>query len=68
MAAEGADRGCRGHVAAHSSSAGEFRGVDEVLAYLAKRHDQAGGSFHLTPRGIPADDEASHSFRGRATR
>ena len=45
------------HVPGRSSIAGEYRGTDEVLAYFAERRDIATSSFHLTPRGMLADDE-----------
>jgi ketosteroid isomerase-like protein len=45
------------HIPGRSAVAGEYRGVDEVLAYFAKRRDRARGSFHITPRGTLADDQ-----------
>jgi ketosteroid isomerase-like protein len=45
------------HVPGRSAIAGDYRGVEEVLAYFAKRRDHASGSFHVTPRGSLADDE-----------
>ena len=45
------------HVPGRSAIAGDYRGVEEVLAYFAKRRDHASGTFHVTSRGMLADDE-----------
>ena len=45
------------HVPGRSAIAGDYRGIDAVLAYFAKRRDHASSSFHVTPRGMLADDE-----------
>jgi ribosomal-protein-alanine N-acetyltransferase len=43
------------HVPGRNVIAGEYRGRDEVMAYLRRRRDLADGSFIVTPRGALAD-------------
>ncbi|TMK39030.1 MAG: nuclear transport factor 2 family protein [Actinobacteria bacterium] len=45
------------HVPGRSAIAGEYRGVDEVLAYFARRRDRAGETFLVTGRGMLAEGE-----------
>ena len=45
------------HVPGRSAIAGDYRGLEAVLAYFARRRDYARGSFRVTPRGMLAEDE-----------
>jgi ketosteroid isomerase-like protein len=45
------------HVPGRSAIAGEYRGVDEVLAYFGRRRDRADETFRITPRGMLAEGE-----------
>ena len=44
------------HVPGRNAIAGHYRGIDEVMAYFARRRDQAGRSFRMLPREVLTGD------------
>lgn len=40
------------HVPGHNAIAGDYEGIEAVLAYFAKRRDLAAGTFRLRPRDL----------------
>jgi ketosteroid isomerase-like protein len=51
-------------VPGRSAIAGDYRGVDEVLAYFTKRRALADATLRIEPRGMLADDERVVHFAG----
>ena len=57
------------HVPGRSPIAGDYRGIDAVLAYFADRRARANATFRIQPHGMLADDErVVHFAGGRAER
>jgi ketosteroid isomerase-like protein len=57
------------HVPGRSPIAGDYRGMDQVLAYFADRRARAKATFRIQPHGMLADDErVVHFARGHAER
>ena len=52
------------HVPGRNAIAGDYRGVDEVLGYFARRRDLARGSFRVEIRHTLADDELVMQLAG----
>jgi ketosteroid isomerase-like protein len=44
------------HVPGANAIAGDYRGIDEVLAYFARRRDLAQRTFRMHPRDVLAGD------------
>jgi ketosteroid isomerase-like protein len=44
------------HVPGENAIAGDYRGIDEVLAYFARRRDLADRTFRMHPRDILTGD------------
>lgn len=45
------------HVPGRSAIGGEYRGITQVMEYLRRRQELAGGTFHITVHDILANDE-----------
>jgi ketosteroid isomerase-like protein len=45
------------HVPGRSSIAGDYSGIEEVLAYIRRRRDLVDGTFEITVHDILANDE-----------
>jgi ketosteroid isomerase-like protein len=57
------------HVPGRSAVAGEYRGIDQVLAYTRRRRELAEGTFFITVDDILANDEHGLVIAtGKATR
>jgi YbgC/YbaW family acyl-CoA thioester hydrolase len=44
------------HIPGRNAIAGDYQGIDDVIAYFARRRDLAGGTFRMHPRGILTGD------------
>jgi ketosteroid isomerase-like protein len=44
------------HVPGRNAIAGDYRGIDEVMAYFARRRDHATGSFRMHPGDVLVGD------------
>ena len=57
------------HVPGHNAIAGDYRGIDAVLAYFTRRRDLADKSFRMHPRDILAGsgDTVAALTEGTAT-
>jgi uncharacterized protein len=57
------------HVPGRSAIAGDYRGLDEVLAYTRRRRDMVDGTFEITVHDVLANDEHGVVIAtGRVTR
>ena len=45
------------HIPGENAIAGDYRGIDEVLAYFRRRRDLAGGTLRLHPGEVLVGDE-----------
>jgi ketosteroid isomerase-like protein len=44
------------HIPGRNAIAGDYQGIDDVIAYFTRRRDLAGGTFRMHPRGILTGD------------
>jgi uncharacterized protein len=57
------------HVPGRNEIAGEYRGIDQVMAYVRRRRELAEGTFEITVHDVLANDEYGLVIAtGRATR